>query len=1167
MENKDPRPEEQSSLSNPSSGSAEQSSSAAFTTSARGARGGPRGQGGGSSGPTKQTSKRQIPKGGESPDDDDSDDSSQRDFPSFVDEVRRCVVAIYSSELGQRPVGLGCVTKRNQVLTSRWVVEQAVGPARAVTPGEAISVSLPGLQGVEKLWMEVVRADYAGPTGGLALLESRSDLVGLEDFCEFATVLDLSGKEFSLSSVDTHGNLVAPVRGRFPKFIEGVAPLVVTQDNRALMFGGGPVWSPELNAFVGLVAGVREEVIVDASVLSQFVPSLPVKFRVPPSDRPKLKDRSKDDPNVKLFGSVTEANGRRLSARKSRNPNNTWHVRMTYEVLQDALPARGKFVTFLTYPNMGADYEIISVIGNMSKVVMSCEPLFSDFTIAAVGDAGDTRLTFDLNLAEVVDSEEESEAYRPTYPLYLSDQAPYANRRQRFVLTDALRNRAYAQQMAKLICAKLTPMPLSLGLFGDWGSGKSYFIGLLHKEIEDLTKKADKAFHRKVVQIHFNAWHYLDTNLWANLVCEIFDNLFHELVAREDTPNEKVAELKKQLAEESALAAEARKALEDAKTARKEAETKLVAASQKREEQERTVAVFLDDLKDVAKDVVTQEGVTLYKLASSFGLERLKESYGELEARVTEARTLSGRFKSLGLVLLSPEGRGKRLALLGVALLLPLVLGVGMAWLMNWLKPELTTNAGSITAVVTLLGSIATWISKQTDRGAKLIDQLESAYARVNQLRKERREKKGPPREEVDLAKYMREETEAQQALNEAQIKVRAIESELRELAPGRRLLKFLERRAGANDYRQHLGLISLVRRDFEKLSELVHDGNEPTEETPGEPPVLNRIVLYIDDLDRCKPERVVAVLEAVHLLLAFPIFAVVVAVDPRWLRKSLVEHYPTLLNGARNNNGDPLGDEGGLASPQDYLEKIFQVPFQLEPIGEKGVSNLAKELLPVEKQAAKTKDGAKAEKGEEYQGGLATNESDRVRQEITERQGRQAGDQENRQSENVEPNDPSRTEKIAKGPAEIPEPPAEEVAERLQLKEWERAAIEQCYRLFRTPRAVKRLANTYCLIRTGVTEGWGSFIGTEKNPIGGYRAPLLMLAVAAGYPALARQWFDGLASSSSWIPSKRQTENSENKQWESLVDALDKMKANEFAPFDQERVRKWVTEVRRYAF
>ncbi|NVZ67503.1 hypothetical protein HX867_35930, partial [Pseudomonas gingeri] len=60
----------------------------------------------------------------------------------------------------------------------------------------------------------------------------------------------------------------------------------------------------------------------------------------------------------------------------------------------------------------------------------------------------------------------------------------------------------------------------------------------------------------------------------------------------------------------------------------------------------------------------------------------------------------------------------------------------------------------------------------------------------------------------------------------------------------------------------------------------------------------FKRIVIYIDDLDRCPPEKVVDVLQAVHLLLTFPIFVVMVAVDVRWVSNALLKHYPGMMSG-----------------------------------------------------------------------------------------------------------------------------------------------------------------------------------------------------------------------------------------------------------------------------
>src|SRR4029079_9846997 len=128
--------------------------------------------------------------------------------------------------------------------------------------------------------------------------------------------------------------------------------------------------------------------------------------------------------------------------------------------------------------------------------------------------------------------------------------------------------------------------------------------------------------------------------------------------------------------------------------------------------------------------------------------------------------------------------------------------------------------------------------------------------------------------------------------------------------------------RAASDDYRSRLGLIATIRRDFERLARLQEEWRKhPTEDSP---PPIDRIVLYIDDLDRCTPRQVVEVLQAVHLLLALDLFVVVGGVDPRWLVRSLQEQYPKLLDAP--DKGMEVGD-GWDASPEDYLEKIFGVP------------------------------------------------------------------------------------------------------------------------------------------------------------------------------------------------------------------------------------------------
>ena len=94
----------------------------------------------------------------------------------------------------------------------------------------------------------------------------------------------------------------------------------------------------------------------------------------------------------------------------------------------------------------------------------------------------------------------------------------------RGAVTDPIGVGHEARAFARIAAAVGTDPPLSFGIFGDWGSGKSYFMRLIHEHVDAIAKKdpvrapeagSGALFHEKIVQIRFNAWHYADTNLWA----------------------------------------------------------------------------------------------------------------------------------------------------------------------------------------------------------------------------------------------------------------------------------------------------------------------------------------------------------------------------------------------------------------------------------------------------------------------------------------------------------------------------------------------------------------------------------------------------------------------------------------------------------------------------
>ncbi len=67
-----------------------------------------------------------------------------------------------------------------------------------------------------------------------------------------------------------------------------------------------------------------------------------------------------------------------------------------------------------------------------------------------------------------------------------------------------------------------------------------------------------------------------------------------------------------------------------------------------------------------------------------------------------------------------------------------------------------------------------------------------------------------------------------------------------------------------------------------------------------------------VDDLDRCTPDGVVNVLEAIHVLTDIEGFVFVVALDREYLTKAIMQKYR----------------EDGLA--ERFIEKIVQIPFSI---------------------------------------------------------------------------------------------------------------------------------------------------------------------------------------------------------------------------------------------
>ena len=88
----------------------------------------------------------------------------------------------------------------------------------------------------------------------------------------------------------------------------------------------------------------------------------------------------------------------------------------------------------------------------------------------------------------------------------------------------------------------------------------------------------------------------------------------------------------------------------------------------------------------------------------------------------------------------------------------------------------------------------------------------------------------------------------------------------------------------------------------------------------------IKKLVVIIDDLDRCTHERIIENLEAIKLFLNVEKTAFIIGADPRIVRHAIEHRYSREYLAARN----PANDDTNQRIVTDYLEKLIQIPYNL---------------------------------------------------------------------------------------------------------------------------------------------------------------------------------------------------------------------------------------------
>lgn len=631
---------------------------------------------------------------------------------------------------------------------------------------------------------------------------------------------------------------------------------------------------------------------------------------------------------------------------------------------------------------------------------------------------------------------------------------------------DLLGIRERVDFLASVLAAKRLETPLAIGIFGDWGSGKSFFMRQLQNSIDRLVEHSAAAAQRSegtyycsnVRQVTFNAWLYADSDIWPNLAAQVFRSVSGDEneAPHGDTQTQELGRF-----------------------------------------HDRAMRRFrkLDDERHVAE------------VGEAVLDRRIDELAGELAAKRTEAAELAGPLgpEAAAVAQAGAAAHGNRLdrnrrawrVMSGrerATLTAVVVVGIAVAAIAAIDSAWLATVVAVLVPVLAVLARVLSYVDA-------------TAVARLEMAELERR-----------AAALQAERDRLAAERGDAERKVQGFRA--RPVLP-----QFAAEEAANWTARARPGTVTEIRLRFEELSSLI-DANlrarEAGEERPDDVPPVERVIVYVDDLDRCDPAVVVTVLEAMKLLLALPHFVVIVGVDSRWLFRSLEVRFEQMLRRADGAQPDPGG-----TTPQSYLEKIFQYSLVLRPMRAEGFQRLVRHMLPIEAEPAP----AWASVAEPAADSLPAPNGDGAAPPVREPPTAPAGP-------DLTPSD-------------------------LVITRDEREFIVQLAPMFDTPRATKRLTNLYRLIRVAV--------GSERLlRDDAYQRLLLLLAVSLVYPAEAADFFADLREAAGrdetfgWVLQKDPTGSL---KWQALSDLYDVAQPTALWRRQASDFTEWIPAVAEFSF
>lgn len=106
-------------------------------------------------------------------------------------------------------------------------------------------------------------------------------------------------------------------------------------------------------------------------------------------------------------------------------------------------------------------------------------------------------------------------------------------------------------------------------------------------------------------------------------------------------------------------------------------------------------------------------------------------------------------------------------------------------------------------------------------------------------------------------------------------------------------------------DFEKHIGFLERFRDQFARIVQSTGSGKR-------------RVVIFVDDLDRCGPDKALELMDAIKIFLDVPGCIFVLGIDQSIIAQALMKKYPD-----------------DRVAQREYLSKIIQLPFHLPPLTE----------------------------------------------------------------------------------------------------------------------------------------------------------------------------------------------------------------------------------------